>query len=172
MHNMVRPRKRRMVDFKHDVRYFKPAGTRLKDLSEINITIDELESLRLSYLERIKQDDAARRMQVHQSTYQRTLQKTLQKIADALVNGKSIRVEGGDYTMPGKDGTGPRGPAGRQAQNRGPEGGRGGRRATTVPVGICRCPGCGHEQAHQQGIPCSRKKCPECGKSMIRKQEE
>lgn len=46
-------------------------------------------------------------MQVHQSTFQRTLLKTL--VTDALVNGKIIRIKGGNYIMPGGDGTGPRG---------------------------------------------------------------
>ncbi|WP_094228209.1 DUF134 domain-containing protein [Methanolobus psychrotolerans] len=170
---MVRPRKRRMVNFEHNIRYFKPSGTCLNELDEINITIDELESLRLSYIENMKQDDAADKMHVHQSTYQRTLQRTLQKIADALVNGKSIRVEGGDYTMPGKDGTGPmgKGPGGRH--NRGREQKRG-RFSESVETGSngpgqnCKCSGCGYEQPHTPGVPCGQIKCPKCGQTMVR----
>ncbi|WP_135612840.1 DUF134 domain-containing protein [Methanococcoides sp. AM1] len=173
---MGRPRKRRMVNFDHNVRHFKPSGTCLKDLEEVNITIDELETLRLSYLEKMKQENAAQTMEIHQSTFQRTLQRTLQKIADALVNGKSIRVEGGDYTMPGKDGTGPmgQGPAGGQSQGqgqgRGQRGFRGGKGAGTAgPGGECKCTSCGYEQAHQPGVPCAQMTCPECGKPMVRK---
>jgi hypothetical protein len=123
---MVRPRKRRMVNFEHNIRHFKPTGICLNELDEINITFDELESLRLSYIENLKQGDAADNMHVHQSTYQRTLQKTLQKIADALVYGKSIRVEGGDFTMPGKGGTGPmgKGSGGRHNRRGGQKNGR------------------------------------------------
>ncbi|WP_342304585.1 DUF134 domain-containing protein [Methanolobus sp. ZRKC5] len=176
---MVRPRKRRMVNFEHDIRHFKPSDSRIESMDEINITIDELESLRLSYLEKMKQDDAAQKMEVHQSTFQRTLRRTLEKISDALVNGKSIRVEGGNYTMPGKDGTGPRGQGsvggqGRgqrgQGQQRGQRGNRNGNVPVSVtPAGQCKCPGCGYEQAHQPGTPCAQNNCPECGKAMIRK---
>lgn len=145
----------------------------MNDTEEIDLTFDELESLRLSYIENMKQGDAAEKMQVHQSTYQRMLQKTLQKVADALVNGKSIKVEGGNYTMPGKDGTGPRGqgPVGGQNQGRGQRrGNRGGRGNVSTESGQnCKCPNCGYEQAHQPGIPCSQINCPECGKNMIRK---
>lgn len=171
---MGRPRKRRMVNFDHNVRHFKPSGVYLKDLEEVNITIDELETLRLSYLEKMKQDNAAQTMEIHQSTFQRTLQRTLQKIADALVHGKSIRVEGGDYTMPGKDGTGPigQGPVGgqNQGQGRGQRGFRGGMGAGTAgPGGECKCTSCGYEQTHQPGVPCAQMTCPKCGKPMIRK---
>lgn len=184
MHNMGRPRKRRMVNFDHDVRHFKPSGVCLKDLEEVNITIDELETLRLSTLEKMKQENAAQTMQIHQSTFQRTLQRTLQKIADALVNGKSIRVEGGDYTMPGKDGTGPMGQGPIGGQNRGQNGGmvggqnqgrgqrgfRGGNGSGFAgPGGECKCPNCGYEQTHQLGIPCAQANCPKCGNLMIRK---
>ncbi|WP_440953666.1 DUF134 domain-containing protein [Methanococcoides sp. FTZ1] len=176
---MGRPRKRRMVNFEHNVRHFKPSGTCLNELEEVNITIDELESLRLSYLEKMKQDAAAEKMHIHQSTFQRTLQRTVQKIADALVHGKSIRVEGGDYTMPGKDGTGPMGQGPARGQNQGQgqtqgqgcgRGFRGGKGTGTAgPGGECVCPNCGHQQAHQAGVPCPQVKCPECGKTMVRK---
>jgi predicted DNA-binding protein (UPF0251 family) len=165
-----------MVNFEHDVRHFKPSGICLEDIDEVNITIDELESLRLSYLEKMKQDEAAQKMEVHQSTFQRMLHRTLEKISDALVNGKSIRVEGGNYTMPGKDGTGPRGEGsvggqGRgQGLNRGQRGNRNGNGPVTTTVGAkCKCPKCDYEQAHQPGIPCAQVNCPECGSPMIRK---
>lgn len=161
-----------MVNFEHNVRHFKPSGVYLKDLDEVNITIDELESLRLSYLEKMKQDDAARKMQIHQSTFQRTLHKTLEKISDALVSGKAIRVEGGNYIMPGKDGTGPAGEGtfGRGRQNRSQGNFRGGRGAGFAgPEGICKCISCGYEQPHQRGVPCVQTKCPECGQPMVRK---
>ena len=180
MHNMVRPRKRRMVNFQHDVRHFTPADISGEYMDEVNITIDELEALRLSYLERMKQSDAALKMEVHQSTFHRTLQRTLEKISDALVNGKSIRVEGGNYTMPGRDGTGPRGegPIGGQRMGRGQRGQGRGMRAGGYrsgigpgfggPAGECKCPNCGYTQVHQRGTPCAQTNCPECGKPMIR----
>ena len=131
MHYVARPRKKRLVNFQHNIRYFKPTGIQLDLLDEINITIDELETLRLNYIEKLNQNDAAFRMRIHQSTFQRTLRRTLEKITDALINGKAIRVQGGYYTLPGRDGTGPtgQGPIGQGAPGRGSRGGRPGRPA-------------------------------------------
>jgi len=36
------------------------------------------------------------------------------------------------------------------------------------PLGVCRCPKCGHTQQHERGIPCTQAKCPECGTLMVR----
>jgi len=173
MHNVARPRKTRMVNFEHNTRHFRPSGNPVDDVDEINITIDELESLRLNYLEQLNQSDAAVRMHIHQSTFQRTLRRTLEKITDALVNGKAIKIEGGNYIMPGGDGTGPMGQGamtGRGQKGRGQGGqGQGGRRAGFAgPEGACRCPACGYEQPHQVGVPCNQTKCPKCGTFMVR----
>ncbi len=53
-------------------------------------------------------------------------------------------------------------------QGRGQGGGRmGGSRAVGVG-GNCLCPKCGHREAHERGVPCLQKKCPQCGTTMIR----
>lgn len=106
---MARPRKPRMVYQKPESDYFKPRAVPLKDLREVDITIDELEALRLSDLEQLSQAEAAARMDIHQSTFHRTLSRAREKLTDALVNGKAIKIHGGDYKMPDRDGTGPRG---------------------------------------------------------------
>jgi len=103
-------------------------------------------------------------MKIHQSTFQRTLTRAREKITDALVNGKAIKIHGGEYKMPGGDGTGPRG------LGRGMGRGRGlGQRAGRMngpfaagPEGLCKCPKCGHEQKHVRGQPCNQIKCPKC----------
>lgn len=179
---MPRPRKRRFVDFEHGgPRHFSPVCEGKGALpsapeppEEIRLTIDELEAMRLSYLEKLNQSEGAARMEIHQSTFQRTLKKALEKITDAFVHGKAIRIEGGDYRMPGKDGTGPygEGPIGSQ-RGRG-QGGRGqgkgrGGFGFGGPEGMCVCPGCGHEAPHQAGMPCARMNCEKCGTPMARK---
>ena len=113
---MVRPRKIKTINFEPDVTYFKPRTVPLNKLEEVEIMFDELETLRLSNLEKLSQADSADKMNIHQSTFQRTLSRAREKITDALVNGKAIKLHGGDI-MPGGDKTGPEG--------KGPKTGRG-----------------------------------------------
>lgn len=79
------------------VTYFKPQGIPLRYLEEVRISVDELEALRLKALEDLEQEEAARRMGVSRQTFQRTLESALRKVADGLVNGKALRIEGGDF---------------------------------------------------------------------------
>jgi len=59
------------------------------------MTLDEFEAIRLSYLEGLEQEETAKLMKVHRSTISRILDSANKKIADALVNIKAIRIEGG-----------------------------------------------------------------------------
>ena len=96
---MVRPKKNRMVAFDPDVSYFKPRGIPLRNLEEVNLTVDELEAIRLSDGLGLSQEEAGRRMEVSRATFGRIIQNARQLIADALVNGKAIRIEGGTYRI-------------------------------------------------------------------------
>jgi len=158
---MVRPRKIKFVDFEPGVTYFKPRAVPLNDLEEVELTIDELETMRLDDLERLSQEKSADKMGIHQSTFQRTLSRAREKITDALVNGKAIKIYGGDYTMPGKDGAGPMG----SGRGRGRMGGQ----FAAGMSGLCVCLKCEHEQLHVRGQPCVQTKCEKCGSQMTRK---
>lgn len=92
---MPRPKRLRYVGFMPGVTYFKPRGIPLGMLEEIDLTVDELESLRLADLENLDQIKAAKEMKISQSTFQRILTSAHKKIAEALVKGKAIRVKGG-----------------------------------------------------------------------------
>ncbi len=96
---MGRKRCRRRIGFLPQVEYFKPAGIKLTDLEEVVIHHDELEALRLKDLMGEQQEEAAKRMGVSQPTFHRLLQSAHQKVADALVNGKAIRIEGGNVMV-------------------------------------------------------------------------
>ncbi|MBN1793238.1 DUF134 domain-containing protein [Candidatus Woesearchaeota archaeon] len=158
---MVRPRKIKLVSFEPKVTYFKPRAVPLAELEEVDLTLDELEVMRLSNIEHLGQEDAAEKMQIHQSTFQRTLTRAREKVTDALVRGKAIKIHGGDYAMPGRDGTGPfRSMLGR-GRMRGPLAGG--------PGGACVCPKCGNEQPHIRGVPCNQMKCAKCNSVMARK---
>ena len=170
---MVRPRKIRWINFEPGITYFKPRAVPLSELEEIEITFDELETLRLSDLEDLNQIDGASKMKIHQSTFQRTLTRARKKLTDALINGKAIKFHGGEYKMPGKDGTGPLGQGRIIGRGRGQGAGQGRGRnngpMAAGPEGICKCPKCGHEQAHVRGQPCISIECPKCKTLMTRK---
>jgi len=165
---MVRPRKTKFVEFEPGVTYFKPRAVPLNKLREVELTLDELETLRLSNIEKLSQTDAAARMNIHQSTFQRTLTRAREKTTDALVNGKAIKIHGGDYKMPGGNGTGPIGQGRGSGRSLGPRMGRMRGPFTAGPEGICKCPKCGHEQPHIRGQPCNQIKCPKCETLMTR----
>jgi len=64
--------------------------------------LDEFEAMRLSYLEGYDQAKIARQMKIHQSTISRILSSANKKVADALVNIKAIRIQGGCCAVVGK----------------------------------------------------------------------
>ncbi len=96
---MPRPRKCRRVAFMPGVNYYKPAGVPLRFLDEVCLSFEELESVRLKDMEDLDQEQSAERMNVSRSTFQRVLESARTKIADALLNGKAIRIEGGDFEV-------------------------------------------------------------------------
>jgi len=96
---MARPKKCRWVCCEPSITYFKPRGVPLTELERINLSVDELEALRLKDLDRNGQEQAAALMNVSQPTFHRILESAHNKVADALVNGKAIRIEGGDYVV-------------------------------------------------------------------------
>jgi uncharacterized protein len=99
---MARPVKCRRVDSFPGADYFKPAGIPLRDLEEVSLTIGEAEAIRLKDLEGLEQEEGAERMNISRSTFQRVLSAARQKIADALLNGKAIRIEGGNFELTSK----------------------------------------------------------------------
>ena len=89
---MARPIKPRRVLFDPDVVYFKPRAVPLSVLEEVDLSIDELEALRLCDLKDLEQKEAAKKMEVSQSTLQRVLTSARKKVAKALTEGKAIKI--------------------------------------------------------------------------------
>jgi predicted DNA-binding protein (UPF0251 family) len=94
-----RPVKWRRVSSLPQVLHFKPAAVPLNMLEEVCLSVEEIEALRLKDLEGLEQEACAREMNVSRPTFQRILGSGRQKVADALVNGKAIKVEGGNFEM-------------------------------------------------------------------------
>lgn len=95
---MPRPTCPRKVGFFTNVTYFKPAGTPIGILEEVLLGHDEVETIRLKNLVGLSQEEAASQMGVSQPTFHRLLLSAHQKLTDAVVNGKALRIEGGNVT--------------------------------------------------------------------------
>jgi len=78
------------------VSYFKPRGIPLKELEETVLGLDELEALRLADMEGLYQDKAARMMKVSRPTFARIVESARRKVAEALVKGRALKLEGGN----------------------------------------------------------------------------
>lgn len=81
------------------VTYFKPAGIPMRFLEEVQLTLEETEAIRLKDIESLDQAGCAGRMNISRPTAQRIIESARKKIADALLNGKAIRIEGGNIEM-------------------------------------------------------------------------
>ncbi len=92
---MPRPFKCRRVRFAPDVLTFKPAGIPGYQLEEVILTLDELEAVRLADLQGLYQEEAAQKMNISRQTFGNIIGSAHHKIADALINGKNLRIEGG-----------------------------------------------------------------------------
>lgn len=96
---MPRPFIQRRVCCKPESNYFKPRGIPIDILEEVNLTMDELEAVRLADLEGMYQEDAAAKMNISRQTFGNIIDSAHKKIADALLNGKALRIEGGVVKM-------------------------------------------------------------------------
>jgi len=141
---MPRPIKCRRIYFEPGVTYFKPVRIRLIDLEEVKLSVDELEVIRLKDLEGLEQNEIAEKMGISQPTVHRLLESARRKIADALVGGKALRIEGGVYEMVSE---------------------------VSLPLKKFKCYECGYEWEvpYGTGRPL---KCPKCGSSNIHRAPE
>lgn len=92
---MPRPFNCRRIGKMPMVSFYKPRGIPLSVLEQVNLNVDELEAIRLADLEGLYQNQAAEKMNVSRQTFGRILESAHKKIADALVNGKALSIEGG-----------------------------------------------------------------------------
>jgi predicted DNA-binding protein (UPF0251 family) len=78
---------------------YKPVGISMSDAEIINLTIDEFEAIRLADYEDLYQEEAAERMGVSRQTLGRIVDSAHKKIADAMINGKVMVIEGGSFEI-------------------------------------------------------------------------
>jgi len=89
---MPRPRIRRKIKFNPNVTYFKPQGIPMRSLDVVELTIEEVEALRLKNDKNLDQIEAAKIMKTSSSTFQRILSSAYKKITEALIKGKAIKI--------------------------------------------------------------------------------
>ena len=68
-------------------------------LHEVILSVDEFEALRLADLQALSHEEAATKMKISRATFGRIVEKARKTVVDAIVNGKAIRIEGGNYRM-------------------------------------------------------------------------
>jgi len=96
---MARPTKDRIIEKLPEIRFFKPAGVPGHQLETVEMTMEEVEALRLKDVKSLTQAEAAELMNVSRPTFQRVLTSARKKAAEALTCGKAIKFEGGDYRV-------------------------------------------------------------------------
>lgn len=89
---MGRPKKHRNINCNIEGYYFKPQGISLTELKEVELAADEIEAIRLKYVEGLDQISGAKRMGISQSTFQRILNSALIKVSTAIVEGFAIKL--------------------------------------------------------------------------------
>ncbi len=96
---MSRPRKRRRVCNLPQISLFGPLKPGDQEKGLITMTIDEYETIRLIDHEGMTQEECSQRMNVARTTVQRIYNDARTKLSEALVNGKLLKIEGGDYKL-------------------------------------------------------------------------
>jgi uncharacterized protein len=91
--SMARPKRCRFIGCKPNAHYFKPRAIPLQDLEEVILELDELESIRLADLEGLYHEEAGSRMGVSRATFGRMLSEARRKVAEAIIQGKALRIE-------------------------------------------------------------------------------
>ena len=183
-----RPIRLRKVSSPPIISGFKPYGNKSNTVNteSVFLHLEEYEAIRLCDFEMLNHHKASLIMDVSRPTLTRIYAKARQKIAEALVLGKKIIIEGGKiyfdsewfscnncgchFNNPDKVETIKECPLCKSTgfSNSGqindePE------ESLTQYNDICICFGCGFEQPHQFGRRCNEEICPRCSKSMVRK---
>jgi predicted DNA-binding protein (UPF0251 family) len=97
---MPRPKKTRFVSAYPAIAAFVPHGVNIA--GEMLMSVEELEAIRLSDFEHLDQETAAKMMEISRHTYGRILTNARSLVAEALITGKALKVEGGVYEFRGR----------------------------------------------------------------------
>ena len=93
---MARPEKHRIVHNPPLFTEFKPIGASIRFLDSVQLSLDEFEAFRLADYMGLSQEEAADEMEISRSTFTRLIEKSRKKIAELIVNGKILAIDGGN----------------------------------------------------------------------------
>ncbi|MFA6308876.1 MAG: DUF134 domain-containing protein [Clostridia bacterium] len=96
---MPRPRKWRKVCCMPESNRFGPLNVATAAEKFVVMSIDEYETIRLIDMEGFTQEECAKQMNIARTTVQGMYNDARKKVAESLVNGKILRIEGGDYKL-------------------------------------------------------------------------
>lgn len=94
---MARPKKWRKVCCLPQNSNFGPLDNKVSEKSNIIMEVDEYETIRLIDLEGLTQEECSQQMNIARTTVQRIYSSARKKLAQSLVEGKSLQIEGGNY---------------------------------------------------------------------------
>jgi len=97
-----RPKKYRIIRLDPRISQFSPRGKPGRP-DEAHLTMDQYEAIRLADFMGLSQKEAAQSMHISQQTFSRTLKKAHKVVADGLVSGKIIKIQGGYYVISSKE---------------------------------------------------------------------
>lgn len=96
---MPRPRKWRKVCCLPESNRFGPLDSPANLENTVHMTVDEYETIRLIDLEGFTQEECADQMNIARTTVQKIYNDARKKLAESLVNGKVLWIEGGEYRL-------------------------------------------------------------------------
>jgi uncharacterized protein len=99
---MPRPPKCRLIKNLPEVTYFKPRGTPMSVLDEAVLPVEGFEALRLVEIEGLDHDRASEQMNISRQTFGRILAAARRTLAEAVVLGQALRIEGGHFVVRGE----------------------------------------------------------------------
>ena len=109
MSSRGRPPKYRIIKQDPRISQFSPRG-RAGRPDEVNLSMDEFEAIRLTDFLGLSQKEAAQSMRVSQQTFSRIIRKARKAVADGLVSGKVIKIQGGYYVISSRAQSPPKAP--------------------------------------------------------------
>jgi len=96
MNQRGRPRKKKVIHEQPRIDHFSPRG-RPGRPDEVVVAMEEYEAIRLYDHLGMPQKEAALMMNISQQSFSRIVREARCKVADAIVNAKIMRIEGGSY---------------------------------------------------------------------------